>query len=276
MTLRATLPAPFARQIRTARELVEERRRAPEEARIAGAAEGFDRLLEGGLERGAMVELIGRRSSGRFSLVLTALAAATGAGEAAALVDLGDALDPRHAAAAGVELERLLWVRPRRLKEVLASAEVIISSGIPLVVLDLGMPPVPGGRGVEASWLRLARSARSQRTALLISSPYRVSGTAAKAVLEVRRPRAVWAGRGGSPRLLLSVTTELELIKSRKAPLQGRIEPLAWRIAEDLEHPALVPLRGNPTLVPLRGGKKRSGRESRAMVPIRVRERAIA
>ncbi len=263
MTLHAAFPAPFARQIRTARELAEERRRAPEEARIAGAAEGFDRLLEGGLERGAMVEVIGRRSSGRFSLVLTVLAAATGAGEAAALVDLGDALDPRHAAAAGVELERLLWVRPRRLKEMLASVEVILSSGIPLVVLDLGMPPVPGGRGVEASWLRLARSARARRAALLISSPYRVSGTAAQAVLEVRRPRAAWTGRGGSPRLLSGVAAELELIKCRKAPRQGRVEPLTWRLAEDLE----------------KGNEKRpelAGIEPRGMAPAGVRERAIA
>ena len=231
MTLRAALPAAFARQIRTARELADERRRAPEESRIATASQGFDRLLTGGLERGAMVELIGRRSSGRFSLVLTALAAATGAGEAAALIDLGDALDPQGAAAAGVELERLLWVRPRRLKEVLASAEAILASGMPLVVLDLGMPPVPGGRGVEASWLRLARSARARRAALLISSPYRVSGPAASAVLEVRRPRAAWSGRGASPRLLSGVASELELVKCRPARRQGAVEPLTWRVA---------------------------------------------
>ncbi len=226
------IPAAFARHIRTGRELVEERRRAPEEARIATASKGFDRLLEGGLERGAMIELIGRPSSGRFSLVLTALAAATGAGEPAALVDLGDALAPQDAAAAGVELERLLWVRPRRLKELLASAEVILGSGMPLVVLDLGIPPVPGGRGVEASWLRLARSARAQGAALLISSPYRVSGTAARAVFEARRPRAAWAGRGASPRLLSGVAAELELVKCRQARRQGGVERLTWRVAD--------------------------------------------
>ncbi len=234
MTLKATLPAAFARHVRTARELADERRRAPEEVRIATASDGFDRLLEGGLERGAMVELIGRRSSGRFSLVLTALAAATSAGEAAALVDLGDALDPQDAAAAGVELERMLWVRPRRIKDVLASAEVILASGMPLVVLDLGMPPVPGGRGIEAAWLRLARAARAQQTALLISSPYRVSGTAARAVLEVRRPRAAWAGRGGAPRLLSGVAAELELIKCRQTRRQGAVERLSWRVAEEV------------------------------------------
>ncbi len=257
MTLRAALPASFARHIRTARELADERRRAPEEVRIATASDGFDRLLEGGLERGAMVELIGRRSSGRFSLVLTALAAATGAGEAAALVDLGDALDPQDAAAAGVELERMLWVRPRRVKDVLASAEVILSSGMPLVVIDLGMPPVPGGRGIEAAWLRLARAARAQQTALLISSPYRVSGTAARAVLEVRRPRAAWTGRGSSPRLLSGIAAELKLIKCRQAQREGAVERLAWRVAEAASAGAASP-------------------ESQIIEPIHARERAIA
>ncbi len=250
------LPAPFARQVRTARELVEERRRAPEETRFETATEGFDRLLEGGLERGSMIELIGRRSSGRFSLVLTALAATTAAGEAAALVDLGDALDPQAAAAAGVDLERLLWARPRHMKEVLASAEVILASGMPLLVIDLGMPPVPGGRGVEASWLRLARSARSQRAALLISSPYRVSGTSAQAVLEMRGARAAWAGRGGAPRLLTGVAAELELVKSRKAQRQGAVESLSWRMAADL--------------------RQTSNTEPARLEPIDIRERAIA
>lgn len=260
MTLRAALPASFAHQIRTARELADERRRAPEEVRIATASAGFDRLLEGGLERGSMVELIGRRSSGRFSLVLTALAAATGAGEAAALVDLGDALDPQDAAAAGVELERLLWVRPRRTKEVLASAEVILGSGMPLVVIDLGMPPVPGGRGIEAAWLRLARAARAQRSALLISSPYRVSGTAARAVLEMRRPASAWAGRGASPRLLEGVAAEVELVKCRQARRQGAVEPLSWRVAE-------AALGGASNEIP--------GFEPIAE-PVHARERAIA
>ncbi len=229
------LPAAFARQVRTARELVDEQRRTPEETRLATASTGFDRLLEGGLERGSMVELIGRRSSGRFSLVLATLAAVTRTGEAAALVDLGDALDPQAAAAAGVDLERLLWVRPRHLKGVLASAEVILTSGIPLVVLDTGMPPVPGGRGKEASWLRLARSARAHRTALLISSPYRMSGTAARAVLEARSSRPTWAGQGRSPRLLRGVAADLELIKSPKPRRQGETETLNWRLAEDLQ-----------------------------------------
>jgi hypothetical protein len=44
-------------------------------------------------------------------LLLAALAAATRRGEYCAVVDASDALDPQSAAAAGVDLERLLWVR---------------------------------------------------------------------------------------------------------------------------------------------------------------------
>ena len=50
-------------------------------------------------------------SSGRTTLLLAALAAATRRGEFCAVVDASDALDPQSAAAAGVELDRLLWVR---------------------------------------------------------------------------------------------------------------------------------------------------------------------
>lgn len=208
------LPNPLARQLRTGRQLAEAYR--PDEEVFTTATAAFDRLLAGGLERGAMVELIGRRSSGRFSLLLSTLASTTQVGETAALIDLGDGLDPRTAADAGVELERLLWVRPRTIKEAFLSAESILKSGIPLMVFDLGLPPIAGGRGAEASWLRLARAARSHRTALLISSPYRASGTAAEAVVEARLARRHWQSRGDGPRLLVGFDTHLELLKGQR------------------------------------------------------------
>jgi len=67
--------------------------------------------LTGGLPRGCLTEICGPASSGRTTLLLAALAAATRRGEFCAVVDASDALDPHSAAAAGVELERLLWVR---------------------------------------------------------------------------------------------------------------------------------------------------------------------
>ena len=51
------------------------------------------------------------RSSGRTSLLLRMLAAATARGELVALVDALDMFDVESAAAAGVDLDRLLWIR---------------------------------------------------------------------------------------------------------------------------------------------------------------------
>jgi hypothetical protein len=214
----------------------------------------LDRLLEGGLARGELVELVGRRSSGRFSLVLAILAAATGAGEAAALVDLGDGFDPADAAAAGTDLERLLWLRPHRVREALAGAEMLVGAGFPLVIVDLGAPPLPGGRGAQGAWLRLARAAHDHRAALLISAPYRVSGSAAAVVLGLR-------GRGmrrreppPTPLLLLGLDVRISLEKAR-GRASGENEELRLRVPDALAHlpahPAEALPRRRPAARPL-------------------------
>ena len=67
--------------------------------------------LAGGLPRGALTEIFGPASCGRTALLLAALAAATRRQEVCALVDAGDSLHPESAAAAGIDLQRLLWIR---------------------------------------------------------------------------------------------------------------------------------------------------------------------
>ena len=67
--------------------------------------------LAGGLPRSCLTEICGPASSGRTTVLLSALAAATRRGEFCALIDSADALDPHSAAAAGIVLDRLLWVR---------------------------------------------------------------------------------------------------------------------------------------------------------------------
>ncbi|HXO41240.1 MAG TPA: hypothetical protein VN999_07330 [Thermoanaerobaculia bacterium] len=194
----------------------------------------LDELLGGGLPRGKLVEMIGARSSGRLSIVLAAIAAATAAGEAAALIDLGDGLDPEAAVALGADLRRLLWLRPGTLKQALAGAEILLGGGFPMVVLDLGNPPIRGGRGCEAGWLRLARAAQAQGAALLVASPYRVSGTAAATVLQAARGRARWQGAAGGPSWLLdglSCQVTLEKCRGRRLParsleLELRLSPI--------------------------------------------------
>lgn len=206
------------------RELIR-RQRASAETILSTSIPGLDALIGGGVERGTTLELVGRASSGRFSLVLAVLAAVTRCGEPAALIDRGSMLDPRAAKAAGIDLPRLLWIRPRDMRETLASAEITLETGMPLVVVDLGLPPLEGGRGAEAAWLRLARAARSRRTALLIAAPYRVSGTAAGTIIETHKTRACWRPSphqsphssphppSAAPRLLHGLATRLKLVK---------------------------------------------------------------
>ncbi len=67
--------------------------------------------LAGGLPRGCLTEIYGPASSGRTSVMLAALASATRRGEYCALIDASDALDPQSVAAAGIDLDHLLWVR---------------------------------------------------------------------------------------------------------------------------------------------------------------------
>ena len=73
--------------------------------------ENVDALLEGGLPLGAISELAGPECSGRTSLALSFLARMTKEDRVCAWIDVSDALDPVSAAAAGVDLARLLWVR---------------------------------------------------------------------------------------------------------------------------------------------------------------------
>jgi hypothetical protein len=212
----------------------------------------LDRLLAGGLSRGGLVELSGRRSSGRFSIGISALAAATSCGEAAALVDLGGHLDPQAAEAAGVELARLLWVRPENLKDAVASAEMLIATGFPLVVVDLGLAPVRGQFVPDAAWVRLERAARSRGAALFVLAPYRVSGIAAGAVVTAGSARAIWKGTGRAPRLLDGLSARLTLEKDARART-GVTEGLALTTFPAPLTLALSPPRGE------RGFGKREG-----------------
>jgi recombination protein RecA len=97
-SLAARVPAAFTMHERLQPEMVS-----------TGVAE-VD-ALTGGLPRGALTEIFGPASSGRTSLLLATLAQATQRGEFCCLVDASDAFDPHSAAAAGVNLTRLLWVR---------------------------------------------------------------------------------------------------------------------------------------------------------------------
>jgi hypothetical protein len=182
---------------------------------IKTGVEPFDRLQGGGLARGSLIELAGGRSSGRLTLAFAALAAVTPR-EPAALVDMADELDPESAFDAGVDLSRLLWLRPRGLKEALLSTEQAVATGFPLVVLDLGENPLD--RFIpSAAWLRLARAARQHETALLVVSPRPLTGSAADVLALVEQSRALWRGPGAAPKLLSGVSAHMTVRRRRGA-----------------------------------------------------------
>ena len=70
----------------------------------------IDALLGGGFPMGGITELTGVASSGRTSLAFSLLSGAA-ADSACAYIDVDDTVDPRSAAAAGITLRNLLWVR---------------------------------------------------------------------------------------------------------------------------------------------------------------------
>ncbi|MEI9979868.1 MAG: hypothetical protein WDN23_12895 [Edaphobacter sp.] len=71
----------------------------------------IDALLDGGLPVGSITEMVGPEASGRTAVALSFLRHLTHAGRVCAWVDVSDALSPESAAAAGIDLARLLWVR---------------------------------------------------------------------------------------------------------------------------------------------------------------------
>jgi RecA/RadA recombinase len=85
--------------------------RRDESALLPTDVAALDACLRGGVPRGQLSEIAGPSSSGRTTLALQAIAASTRRGELAALVDTFDRLDVASAAAAGIDLDRLLWIR---------------------------------------------------------------------------------------------------------------------------------------------------------------------
>ena len=214
--LRASLAASVAARVINGAELIRNVAKAQRDAVIPTTLDAIDNLLGGGLQRGKVVELVARHAAGRFSIALSALAAATAMGEAAALIDLGDHFDPQMAEANGVDLRRLLWVRPQNVKQAVMAAEMITATGFQLVVIDVGLHPLRGKRRApDAAWVRLARTAEAHGTAMLVSSPYPLTGTTSEAVIKGGHATAKWLGSGKSPRLLEGINLKVMLEKHR-------------------------------------------------------------
>jgi hypothetical protein len=155
-----------------------------------------DHLLDGGLPIGAISEITGPVSSGRTSLVLAFLAGRTQEDRVCAWVDTHDAFDSESAAANGVALRQLLWVRCKsadstakpwaRLDQALRATDLLLQAGgFAAIVLDLGSTaPEHGCRIPLATWFRFRQAADRNRCSLLVLAQEPLAQSSATVVLE--------------------------------------------------------------------------------------------
>ncbi len=144
----------------------------------------LDAALGGGFPRGQLSEIAGARSSGRASVLLRMLAAATARGELVALVDALDMLDVESAASAGIDLTRLLWIRghvvshpglcrdrnQRAMEQAIRALTLVLQAGnVGLVAFDVGEAPLEAVRRLPfTTWLRLQRMVEGRQTVCVL------------------------------------------------------------------------------------------------------------
>jgi recombination protein RecA len=167
----------------------------------------LDALLSGGFPRGQLSEIIGARSSGRTSLLLRALSAATARGELVALVDALDAFDVESACAARIELDRLLWIRghvvanpglchdlnQRAVDQAIKALTLVLQAGnFGLVVFDVAEAPREGIRRLPfTTWLRLQRMVEGTQTACVLVGTEPMARSSAGLTLRLGSPNSL-------------------------------------------------------------------------------------
>jgi hypothetical protein len=162
----------------------------------------LDAPLGGGFPRGQLSEVVGTRSSGRTSVMLQTVAAATGRGELVALVDALDMFDVESAAAAGVDLDRLLWIRghvvsnpglcrdtnQRALEQAIRAFTLVLQAGnFGLVIFDAAEAPAEAIRRLPfTTWLRLQRMVEGSQTMCLLVGGEPMARSSAGLTLRLR------------------------------------------------------------------------------------------
>jgi hypothetical protein len=211
-------------------------------------------LLNGGLPVGAISEVNGPESSGRTSLVLSFLAQRTAVGQVCAWVDAEDAFDPESAAANGVNLQQLLWVRCQkvgakaqgkqfakpwtRLDQALRATDLLLQAGgFAAIVLDLGDTAVEHARRIPlATWFRFRQGADRARTCLVVVAQTNCAQSGAEVALECTALSPVITGKTVMRGFCYEVRTERKrftpfAMRQRKPPASAWSATGAWDAA---------------------------------------------
>jgi RecA/RadA recombinase len=192
-------------------------RTSPGSRAVSTGLPALDDVLGGGWRRGEVSEIIGARSTGRTSVLVSTLAAATRRGDVVGLVDAADRFDPESAAAAGLDLERVLWVRGPSLtvemarpalldtavhQAVRALDLLIRAGGFAVVALDVADVPPRVLRALPwTTWMRLARTNEGRESVCLLAGNAAMGRSARGA--SVRLEAAIrWTGASAQSRCL--------------------------------------------------------------------------
>jgi len=203
----------------------------------------IDALLNGGIPVGAITELTGPASSGRTSIAISALAQRTSEGSVCAWIDAKDSLDPESAAANGVCLNHLLWVRcseqpatkPARQKTIHAKEQqpwtrldqalratdlLLQSGGFAAIVLDLADESIEHARRIPlATWFRYRQAADRTRCSLIIIGKAACAQSSAAVVIECQ-PATVDSVYGT---VIRNFTYEAHRRRERFSPIASQI-----------------------------------------------------
>jgi protein ImuA len=188
-----------------------ERRPARREGFLPTGRPELDALLPGGgFPRGALADLAGGPASGKTGLALAALREAQAGGGLAAFVDGRGELYPPAAGILGVDLARLLIVRPG--EGGLWAAEALLASGaFAAVAIDVPLHGMAPARA-EAALRRLRAAAEK--------------GGAA----------GLWLGAAGAPRVAGALRLDLDALARRGGgaprPPRGGREAVEKAIAD--------------------------------------------
>jgi hypothetical protein len=192
--------------------------------------------IAGGIPRGHLTEIFGPRSSGKTTALVATLAAATRRGESCVLIDASDSFDPQSAAARGLILQQLLWIRLggdlqraagesswHRLEQMLKVTDLVLESGgFGLIALDLaGIAENFLRRIPLTSWFRFVRTVEHTKTALLVAGEFACSGTCAALVIKLS-PQA--SGFKAQPSAMPTHSEILEGLRVEAEVVRARLE----------------------------------------------------
>lgn len=165
---------------------------SPETA-SSGVAE-LDRTM-GGVPRGALTEVCGHESSGRTTLLISMLAEIAAAGEACALVDGSDALDPHSLHEGGMDPKSLLWVRCRNIEQAVRSTDLLLQAGgFGMVAVDLAEYSSGLVRHIPLStWFRFRRAVENTRTVFVVLEQQPTARTCASLILGLESNTIHWS-----------------------------------------------------------------------------------